>query len=202
MNQITDPLVEKRQIATPIFVAPTLGFPGHDDSECTNGGPGIAQVETWAAVDVPEFVRAHFRVRPDRSSWATLGYSFGGYCSALITMLHPKSFGSAIILGGYFRPTFPGALPYPRDGVLARRYDLIALAKTKPPAVAMYVQTGPMDTPSWPTCREFFDAVRAPTSVTKIVDPTAGHRGSVWSAYLPKSLAWLGATAPGFAPAP
>ena len=41
---------------------------------------------------------------------------------------------------------------------------------------------------------------RPPLSVDAIVLQHAGHRLALWQAILPRSLAWLGANVPGFAP--
>jgi len=52
----------------------------------------------------------------------------------MVAMLHPAQYAAAIVMGGYFRPEFgPYYRPYPSSSALARRYDLVALSKNRPP---------------------------------------------------------------------
>jgi len=87
----------------------------------------------WLAQDVPNWVTHTFRVQTDRASWATIGNSTGGWCAAMVAMLHPAQYAAAIVMGGYFRPEFsPFYYPYPPGSQLTARYDLVALSKRQP----------------------------------------------------------------------
>ncbi len=196
-----DAAVARRAVAAPIVVAPQLEFPSGTDTECVNGAAGAAQVETWIAEDVPEFVARTLRVRTDRASWATIGYSSGGWCAAMATMLHPNVFASAIVLGGYFAPDFSkGSQPFAAGSAAAQRYDLVALARRQPPPCALWVETSKADGLSYPSSAAFLAAAAAPLAVQSTVLPDAGHRASVWIDLLPQALGWLGGVASGFAP--
>ena len=183
-----------------LIVSPQVEFPPGVDTECVNGGPGTAQVETWLAQDVPNWVTHTFRVDTDRSSWATIGLSAGGWCAAMATMLHPAQYSAAIVMGGYFRPEFTGTPPFPRHSVSASRYNLVGLAKREPPAVALWVETSHTDPVSYGSTAALLKAARPPVAVTAVVLQHAGHRISVWQGLLPGSLTWLGANVPGFSP--
>jgi Putative esterase. len=116
-----------------LVVSAQVEFPRRVDTECVNGGPGNPQVETWLAQDVPNWVTHTFRVQTDRASWATIGNSTGGWCAAMVAMLHPAQYAAAIVMGGYFRPEFsPFYDPYPPGSQLTARYDLVALSKRQP----------------------------------------------------------------------
>lgn len=186
--------------ARTIVVSPQVEFPAGRDTECVDGGGEQPQVETWVSEDVPRFLAAHLRVRTDRASWATIGLSFGGWCAAMVTMLHPDLFGSAIVLSGYFEPDFGSSYrPFTATGSTGRRYDLVATAAKAPPPVALWMFTSKADGLSYPSSRALLHAARSPMSVTSVVQLDSGHRMSVWVAALPEALRWLTATSPGFA---
>lgn len=194
----TDDALAAKKLGPVIVVSPQLEYPRGTDTECTNGAPGKPQVETFVAQDVPQWAIAQLRVAEDRASWATFGFSSGGYCAAMEAMLHPDRFGGAIVLGGYFQPQFAGSVPY--GSAAGKRYDLEALAAASPPAVALWVQTGSQDGTSWFSTNRLFAAAKAPLAITQVVNKGAGHRMDVWVGYAPTALAWLGSTVPGFKP--
>lgn len=194
-----DALAARRGIQDVIVVAPQLEFPPGTDTECVNGGAGRPQVEAFVGTDVPSFVAAHLRVRTDRASWATIGFSSGGWCAAMTTMLHPDVFGGAVVLGGYFTPAFGSAYrPFSPGDPAARRYDLVQLARSAPPPVALWVETSAADGLSYSTSAAVLAGARPPLSVQSRVQVGAGHRMSVWTAAVPDALAWLGSTMTGF----
>jgi len=186
-----------------LVVSPQLEIPAGVDTECVNGSAGKPQVETWLARDVPNWVTHTFRVQTNRDSWAAIGLSAGGWCAAMVTMLHPAQYATAIMMGGYFRPEFgPFYEPYPPRGQLAARYDLVALSSRKPPPVAIWLETSHVDPFSYESSAAFLKAAKPPTAVAATVLQHAGHRVSLWQGLLPGSLTWLGANVPGFRTTP
>ena len=195
-------VVANHRMRTALIVSPQLEFPAGVDTECVNGPSGSPQVQTWLAQDVPDWVTRTFRVATDRASWATIGLSAGGWCAAMLTMLHPAQYAAAIVMGGYFRPEFgAGYDPYPPGSALASSYDLVALAKRAPPSVAIWVETSHSDPVSYGSTAALLKSAHPPTAVTATVLQHAGHRISLWQGLLPGSLAWLGTNVPGFSPA-
>lgn len=192
-----DRLTAEHRLAPSIVVVPRIDTPASLDTECVNGGPGQPQTDTWLAHDIPSWTAHHFRVRLARTSWATLGYSYGGWCAASLSMRHPDVFGAAAVLLGYFRPDF-GVTYDPLTPAAERAYDLVTMARTSPPPVAMWVLTSREDTLSYPTTSTFLSAARAPLDVTATVLAHGGHRDSLFTPYVPAAIAWLGQTLPGF----
>ena len=182
-----------------LIVSPQVEVPVGVDTECVNGNAGRPQLETWLAQDVPNWVAHTFRVQTNRESWAAIGLSAGGWCAAMVAMLHPAQYSAAIVMSGYFRPEF-GAFyePYPPGSPLTDRYNLVALAKRKPPPVAIWLETSHADAVSYGSSAAFLRAAQPPLAVNATVFQNAGHRISLWQGVLPGSLAWLGANAPGF----
>ncbi len=190
-----------RRIGEALLVMPTIEVPPGRDTECVNGAPADPQLETWLAEDVPDWVSRNFRVKPDRTSWATIGFSVGGWCAAMVTMLHPDRFSAAVALGGYFSPEFGSWKPFGPRSPAAARYDLVAAAKQRPPPVAIWVETSHSDRISYPSTKAFLAAAKPPLSVEAVVLKHAGHRIGLWKGYLATVLDWLAATLPGFRPA-
>ena len=182
-----------------LVVSPQVEVPAGADTECVNGSAGKPQVETWLSQDVPNWVANTFRVQTDRNSWVAIGLSAGGWCAAMVAMLHPAQYSSAIVMGGYFRPEFGTFYePYPPGSRLAARYDLIALSAQKPPPVAIWMETSHSDAVSYDSSAAFLKAARPPLAVRATVLQHAGHRLGLWQGLLPGSLTWLGANIPGF----
>ena len=192
-----DLLTSQHRMAPSIVVVPRIDTPASLDTECVNGGPGQPQTDTWLAYDLPAWTVNHFRVQRRRTSWATVGYSYGAWCAASLTMRHPDVYGAAVVLQGYFRPDFSAAYaPLNTDGL--RNYDLVALARNAPPPVAMWVLTSREDSLSYPTTSKFLSVARPPLDVTATVLAHGGHRLDVFTPYVPNALTWLAQTLPGF----
>lgn len=181
-----------------IVVMPVINHPSSLDTECVDA-PNGPKTETWLANDIPQWVLSHFAARPGRHSWATLGFSFGGWCSAMLGMRHPDVFGGAVVYQGYFRPEFDDDFRPFRPGTPAyEQYDLISLARKNPPPLAMWVLASKPDRLSYPSTLAFVKAARSPLSITAVLPELGGHSLSVWDGKVPETLTWLGRAVPGF----
>ena len=192
-----DTLTAQRRLAPSIVVMPRINTPASLDTECVDGGPGQPQTDTWLSRDLPIWVSQHLRARLSRTSWATVGYSYGAWCAASLAMRHPDVYGGAIVLQGYFRPDF-GPSYDPLSPATTRGYDLIRLAQANPPPVALWVLTSREDPLSYPTTSRFLSVARRPLDVVATVLAHGGHRNTVFQPFLPDAFAWLGQTLPGF----
>ncbi len=192
-----------KQMRLALVVSPQVEIPPGVDTECVNGTPGNPQLETWLAQDIPNWVTHTFRVQTDRASWAAIGLSAGGWCAAMVAMLHPAQYAAAIVMSGYFRPEFgPFYDAFPPGSPLAARYDLVALAKRAPPPVAIWLVTSHTDAVSYRSSAALLKAAKPPLAVSATVFQNAGHRVSLWQGLLPGSLTWLGANVAGFRATP
>lgn len=182
-----------------LIVSPQIEVPPGVDTECVNGRSGYPQVETWLTRDVPNWVARTFRIRPSRSSWATIGLSAGGWCAAMATFLHPAQYAAAIVMGGYFKAEFgPAYEAYPPWSPLAARYDLVPKARHHPAPVAIWLETSHTDAVSYRSSAAFLTHARPPLAIHAVVLQHAGHRIGLWQALLPEALRWLGSSVPGF----
>lgn len=195
-----DTAVDTKKMNEAIVIVPTINSPRTLDTECVNV-PGGPQTETWLSKDIPDWIVNTFPVKTDRASWATYGFSFGGWCAAMLTLRHPDIFGAGVVIQGYFRPQFdPSYVPFRPGSALYREYDLIALSRKKPPPVALWVLASAQDAVSYPTSRQFAHDARAPMSVTSVLLASGGHRTAVWFPKMDETFAWLGRSVPGFIP--
>jgi S-formylglutathione hydrolase FrmB len=200
IDQTLDALVATHQIAPAVVVIPQINTPSSLDTECVDAPSAMGpQDETWLAHDVPGWVVSHFAVQTVRTSWATMGFSFGGWCSAMLGMRHPDVFAGVIVLEGYFRPDFSRSYdPITAGSAAARGYDLVRTARTSPPPLAMWVMASRSDSLSYPTTAQFIHDARPPLSVSTVLLKSGGHRVAVFLPYIRQSLVWLGQTLPGF----
>lgn len=195
-----DPLVDSHTVGAFIAVMPEVS-PSGMDTECELGPHGNTEMEQYLAEGMPAFVRAHLRTMPQREAWAWVGYSAGGWCSAMMAMLHPQQFGGAVVLGGYFRPWWGVTKPsWPLTSPQEKRLDLEALAHNSPPRVALFVQSATHDSESWGSTRRFLAKARAPMFINADIYPTGGHSFELWQPSMVKGVGWLGSTLPGFSP--
>jgi len=117
----------------------------------------------------------------------------------MVSMLHPDVFGAGIVLGGYTTPDFGrGYQPFGAGDPAATRYDLVALAKSAPPPVALWVETSKADGLSYSSSAALLKAARPPLSIQSRVEVNAGHRMSVWADVVPDALKWLASSVTGF----
>lgn len=190
-------LVGQHRMAWPVVVIPRWG---DVDTECTDADAQHLS-ETFLAVDLPAWVRQHYRVRTGPQDWATYGYSAGAYCSSMLALRHPQVFGAAISMSGYAQPSFEQPyVPFTPDSDLGRRYDLGIIAATQRPAVALYEVTDTRDRESYPSLKGLLDVARPPTRLTTVYG-TGGHAVALWIPADTDAFAWLGRTLKGFAPA-
>lgn len=194
-----DQLTAEHKLHPSIVVIPQVNNPRTVDTECVNGPPGSPQTETWLTKEVPNWVLTHLHAQTSRQSWATLGYSFGGWCAAMLTMHHPAVFGAAISFAGYFRPTFDSSY-HPLTPAQMSSYDLVEQMKTGPPAVAIWLFASQQDPLAYPSSRAFYQAAQPPAAVKATFVQVGGHRHQVYEPYTASALTWLAATLPGFAP--
>lgn len=194
-----DQLTAAHALAPSIVVIPQIDDPRPVDTECVDGPAGSPQTDTWLGRLLPDWVVRHLHARTDRSSWATAGYSYGGWCAASVAMRHPAVYGAAISLEGYFEPDFAAGQDPLRPAAL-RGYDLIRMASHAPPPVAVWAFASRQDSLAYPTTARFVAAARPPLSVTAVIVPTGGHRTDVYAPHIPDALAWLARTLRGFAP--
>jgi dienelactone hydrolase len=195
----TDALTATHRLAASVVVIPQINDPRTIDTECVDGLPGDPQTDTWLSTVVPRWAVQHLRVQTQRTSWTTLGYSYGGWCAASVAMRHPDVFGGAVVFEGYFEPDFLAGYD-PLRGTRLKGYDLVHLAGRRPPPLAMWVFASRQDSLAYPTTARFLAAARPPLSVSATIVKVGGHRTAIYDPFVKPALQWLATTLPGFRP--
>lgn len=196
-SRVVGDAVDAHQLSEAIVVAPDYS-PSNIDTECVDA-KGI-NMETFVTKMVPAWVVSHLRVQNAAGSWATFGYSSGGWCAAMAAVLHPDRYGAAILLGAYYAPFFErGWVPFTAANIPAR-YRILDQIVKHPPNLQIWLEISGQDALSTQGSERLVKSARAPTSVTTITLPHAGHRMGVWRPVVPTAMAWLGMTMPAFAP--
>ncbi|MBO1753787.1 esterase family protein [Allobranchiibius sp. CTAmp26] len=182
-------------LVEPVVVVPDY-TPSGIDTECTNSG-GIA-METWLTKTVPAWTVRHLRVRPDKASWAVMGFSAGGFCAEVSAFLHPQQYGAALLFGTYNNPDWGNWLPYGRRNAWPARYSMLSVVRRQPPPVDVWVEVSEGDRFAGPPSENLIRATHGRMSVTAVYLAQAGHRFDVWQAVMPRALEWLAHAEPGF----
>jgi enterochelin esterase-like enzyme len=158
------------------------------DTECTDlrGGP---QAETFLTVDVPAFVRAHYRVRTDQAGWGLAGYSAGAFCAINLLLRHPGQYAAAASLSGYAEP----GIDIGDGSQNTTNNPMWRLRNLPQPPVSLWLGWADDDLESARDSRRLAAEVRAPLEVTTAVVARGGHNSTVWRLMEAPAFDWLSA---------
>ena len=172
-----------------------------NDSECVDAAGGQRN-ETYLATDVVDDVVNTFHVLNIRS-WATIGFSAGGYCAVNIGFHTPHRYAASASLSGYFTPLVnqrTGDLYRGNQTSLNRNSPQWWATHAHPAGPALYLFATTDDRSAATDDRQLADAMRrhAPGVPVQTVElPAGGHNFGVWSAALAPALNWLAGYLPG-----
>lgn len=190
-----DHLEASHQVQPFVAVFPSVNIALPRDTECTDVPRG-PKAESWLASDVPTLVRSRFRVLTDPQSWGTIGYSTGGYCAAKLSLLHPQTFGPAVVIAGYFealKDSDTGDL-WGGSAAVRQRNDLIWVAKHDVlPASDLLAFASRQDQDSYTSTQTFLRTAGPPLRTYSQIAEQGGHNLKVMKKALPSMLVWLSA---------
>ncbi|MUL65045.1 hypothetical protein BOO86_11270 [Mycobacterium sp. CBMA 234] len=114
----------------PILVFVDTSGQFSNDTECVNGPRGMAA--DHLTKDVVPFVVSTFSASPDPSHWGIVGWSAGGTCAVMTTVMHPELFQTFVDMDGQVGPN-AGSAPQ----TIARLFggDAAAFAQFDPSTV-------------------------------------------------------------------
>jgi S-formylglutathione hydrolase FrmB len=165
------------------------------DTECTNI-PASLQVETFFADDVPEAIERSFRVQSGPGSWATLGYSTGGFCAVKLAMMDPRQFSLAVSLAGYYQALqdhTTGELYGNNAGYQDENSPDWRLQHLPAPPISVLVASSKIGERTYGGTLHFVTLVKPPMQVYTLYLAQGGHNFGTWGRELPQSLMWLNA---------
>jgi enterochelin esterase-like enzyme len=190
-----DRLEASHQVQPFIAVFPSVNIALPRDTECTDVPHG-PKAESWLADDVPTLVRSRFRVATDPHSWGSVGYSTGGYCAAKLSLLHPQTFGPAVVISGYFeavKDSDTGDL-WGGSATVRQRNDLTWVAAHQAlPATDLLAFVSKQDQDSYASTQTFLRTAGAPLRTFSQIADMGGHNLREMRKALPSMLVWLSA---------
>lgn len=164
-----------------------------NDGECVDAVDGQKN-ETYLARDVVSDIAGAFRTATAPGSWATLGFSTGGFCAVNMALHVPGTYRAAVSLSGYFNALTDNTTGnLYRGNAAVRRYNspqwFVAHRTVRP---SLYVFASGGDRSAYRAVGPFRRAVPAGTDLTVVTVPAGAHNATVWNAALPPALDWLG----------
>ncbi|MGL4832755.1 MAG: alpha/beta hydrolase, partial [Propionibacteriaceae bacterium] len=197
LDQLIRHATANHELRESIIVIPDV-YPGKLDSECVDATTtGGSTWETWVSVDVVQWVQTNLRAIDDPQAWATMGFSAGGYCAALMGVRHSHQFGLVMNLSGSYAPVYTGGQQWtaPEDP----RYDLAKVAAAEKPAVKIYASYGVNDVQVKGYAEAFSAATSSILQITMAPVTDAAHSPASWETAMVPALTWCGANSPYFA---
>ncbi|HET9657780.1 MAG TPA: alpha/beta hydrolase-fold protein [Kineosporiaceae bacterium] len=192
LQQVADTEVAAGRVKPFIAVLPTMNVAMPRDTECTDI-PNGPQVATWLGSDVPRIVAQQTRTLP-LGTWGITGYSTGGFCTAKLTLMFPKTFHAGAVLAGYFTTgtdSTTGDLFGGSQTLQDANDPTWLVSRQTPPAVHLLTVYSAGDPATNQPTQRFLAAVRPPLQVDQIKLTAGGHNTGVWLSVEPQVLAWL-----------
>jgi enterochelin esterase-like enzyme len=181
------------RMAPTVVVFPRQNFDQIHDSECVDAVAG-PRFDTYLTEDVYATVTKLLRVRTDRTAWAVIGTSTGGFCATNLALRHPQRWAAVASLSGYYVAvidTTTGDL-YRGDQRLRDQNSPLWRVKNLPlPSLALFLCVAGDDRPGYREMQQFITALQPPVTVTRMVVAQGGHTGAVWRSALPTVWDWL-----------
>jgi enterochelin esterase-like enzyme len=176
-----------------VMLRPTVAPPR--DTECVDI-PGGPQTESFFAKDLPEAVRAHYRVTEKPGGLGIIGNSTGGYCALKLAMHHPAVFAAGAGLSPYYKaPIDPttGDL-FHGDRERKNRADLWWYLEHMPaPDTSLLVTSSKIGESDYKDTLKFIERVKATnlTRISSIILESGGHNFNTWRREIPATLEWI-----------
>ncbi|MEZ7004650.1 alpha/beta hydrolase [Streptomyces sp. AD55] len=178
-----------------VMLRPTVAPPR--DTECVDV-PGGPAAESFFAVDLPEAVRAHYRVSRTPGGWGVVGNSTGGYCALKLALHHPEVYSAGAGLSAYYdAPSDPttGDL-FHGDRKLRARADLWWCLDNLPPrpGSSLLVTSSKSGESGYKDTLAFVERVKEKKTarISSIILESGGHNFHTWRREIPATLRWLG----------
>jgi enterochelin esterase-like enzyme len=196
LQNIMDQFAKSHDGITPlVFVADSTGTISND-TECVNSPRG--NVETYLSVDVPNYIRHHFRVDDSPKNWAIGGLSMGGMCAIMLTLRHPNVYNYFIDLGGEAGPEV-GSQQQTIDALFggseqnwAAHQPLMLLANHKYPNIGGFFGDGAQDNISVVNGISELNAASQKAGIDSVSETVNGaHTFNVWAETYKDSLPWI-----------
>jgi len=179
-----------------LAVMPVQNYLPHGrDGQCLDVPHG-AQVESTLTTEVRRTVLADFRVSADRSAWAVMGYSTGGYCALKIALRFPEYYASAVSILGNTSPYHDGdtAPAFKANPGLWDANNPMWLVAHRPQLdLSVLLATSHGDPATLRAAQAFAELAREPLQVRVTSAAVGGHNFQTFRLYEAVGFDWLSA---------
>ncbi|MEK2492221.1 alpha/beta hydrolase-fold protein [Kitasatospora purpeofusca] len=179
----------------PIVVMPDQLGSTWNNTLCLDSN--IANVQTFLAADVPDWVHNNLQTAEGRKSWAIAGASMGGTCALQLAVNAPEVYGSFLDMSGQDEPTLGSreeTVKAAFDGDNAK-FDAVdplqVLARKKFPDTAAAIVVGRDDSEFRPQQEKVFRAVKEAGMQAKYDLMPGGHGWVIFRPGIVGQLPWL-----------
>jgi hypothetical protein len=188
-------LLTRHQARPALLVLPDINGSqgGRTGSQCLDLPKG-PQDDTYLSKDVPSDIVQRFRADPIGPHWGVAGFSEGGFCAANLALRHPRTYGLAGSMSGYFQPLPErGADPFLGDAQLRLANDPLWLASRITPyeqVPGFWLMAGASDRGDVDSARTFQSVLNRHEQTQLVMIARARHTFAAWNPALPKLLTW------------
>lgn len=183
-----------------VFVSQNGG--PYPNSECANSLDGKEWFETYITKTVVPYIDTNYRTIQKAAARSVMGFSQGGFCSAMLVLRHPNVFATAIAMSGYYQggvvsietPNAPRA--FGGNSALEASYSPLRLVSTLSPAerarVFLILEGDPSDPFYGSQYEQMISAAHAAGIALAEVPSSSGHGWPAVRDHLPLELQLLG----------
>ncbi|WP_156365052.1 alpha/beta hydrolase [Sciscionella sediminilitoris] len=193
LEHVLNAFAERHGGVAPIVVMPDDTGPD-DETGMLCMDSRLGKVESYLAVDVPDWLRAHFRVNPEM---AVGGLSYGGSCALQLGVRDAMRFPTFLDLSGEAPQTLGTVTGAIRTGfggntrAFRAANPLDILARQRFPHSAGWFVAGAQDTEYGPEVRRAAAACGRAGMAVRYETPQGGHDWNVWNRGFSDALEWL-----------
>jgi len=197
LKSMLDTLIGNGSMPAVIAVSTTQNPRRGYDSECVDADPKQVPgslAETYLTVDVPAFIRAHYRAGAGRVDWIDGGFSTGGFCAANLVLCHPRSYAGAVVLSGYFEPIVDHSTG-PLYATAAERAanNPSLLIRRKHPPTAFFLGAAQNNADDMVALSAMQTRVPSSDPLRIVTTESGGHSGTTWRELGPTAFSWMAA---------
>jgi S-formylglutathione hydrolase FrmB len=195
LQAMMDGFADRHDGLAPVVVIPDELGSYFANPLCLNSRLG--NVQTYLAVDVPNWITSHLQVRPPGRGWAIGGLSDGGTCAIQLSTQAPRLYPFFVDISGQDEPTLGSrqltiSRAFGGDAAAFARVDpIVVLAHTRFPRSAGVFVGGANDSVYTPQQRKMYLAARHAGMHVTFMELPGGHSWRVWRAGLERNVAWL-----------
>ncbi|MFH9351511.1 alpha/beta hydrolase-fold protein [Kitasatospora sp. NPDC017646] len=195
INEALDAFAAQHGGLAPIVVMPDQLGSTWANTLCLDSK--IAKVQTYLAVDVPNWIQRNLQAASGRKSWAIGGASMGGTCALQLGVNAPDVYGIVLDMSGQEEPTLGTRADtvkaaFGGDGAKFDAVDpLHVMARRRFPDTSVALVVGETDTEFRPQMEKVYQAVQAAGMKAKFELMPGSHGWVVFRPGIVQQIPWL-----------